>query len=59
MLYGILKASYLLKVSLKVNVILYIATKFTVGYFRVKTVCGNIFSSLRVSDEIFLTTNYY
>ena len=59
MLYGILKASYLLKVSLKVNVILYIAIKFTVKYFRVKTVCGNIFSSLGVSDINFLTINYY
>ena len=33
--------------------------KFTVGYFRVKIVRGKIFSSLRVSDENFLTTKYF
>ena len=27
--------------------------KFTVGYFHMKIVCGKIFSSLRVSDEVF------
>ena len=33
--------------------------KFTIGYFRVKVVCGEIFSSLEVSDENFLTTKYF
>ena len=33
--------------------------KFTIGYFRVKVVCGKIFSSLEVSDENFLTTKYF
>ena len=33
--------------------------KFTVGYFHVKIVCGKIFSSLRVSNENFLTTKYF
>ena len=33
--------------------------KFTVGYFRVKIVCGKIVSFLRVSDENFLTTKYF
>ena len=33
--------------------------KFTVGYFRVKIVCGKIFSSLRVSDENFLAIKYF
>ena len=33
--------------------------KFTVGYFRVKIVYGKIFSSLRVSDENFLTMKYF
>ena len=33
--------------------------KFTVGYlFCVTIVCGRIFSSLGVSDENYLTTNY-
>ena len=33
--------------------------KFTVEHFRVKIVRGKIFSSLRVSDENFLTTNSF
>ena len=33
--------------------------KFTVGYFRVKIARGKIFSSLRVSNEKFLTTKYF
>ena len=32
--------------------------KFTIGYFHMKIVCGKIFSSLRVSDENFLATNF-
>ena len=33
--------------------------KFTVGYFRVKTVHDKIFSSLGVSDEKFLAMKYF
>ena len=33
--------------------------EFTVGYFDVKIVCDKVFSSLGVSHEIFLTTNYF
>ena len=33
--------------------------KFTVGYFRVKIVCGTIFLSLEESDEKFLTMKYF
>ena len=33
--------------------------KFTVGCFRLQIVCGKIFSSLRVSDENFLTMKYF
>ena len=33
--------------------------KVYIGYFHVKIVCGEIFSSLGVSDENFLTTKYF
>ena len=33
--------------------------KFTVGYFHVKFVIGKLFSSVGISDEKFLTTNYF
>ena len=33
--------------------------KFTIGYFHLKLVCGKIFSSLGVSNKIFLTTKYF
>ena len=33
--------------------------KFTIGYFHVKIVCGKIFSSLGISNEIFLTMKYF
>ena len=33
--------------------------KFTIGYFRVKIVCGKIFSCLRVSDKNFLNNEVF
>ena len=49
-----------IRIELKTTVVL---EKFTVAYFRVKIVCGKIFSSLGVSDEnfnneLFLRSNF-